>query len=341
VNQKFVVLLALAVGIMAIVAVVMSGEDKSSAEAAEKLFPGINLMDVTKVEVASAESAVTIQLMDGEWRVEQKANYPAEKKKLSELVSGIGNTELSERKTSKPENFARLGVADPADTDSQGDGSAAIELTLTTPASAFSVLVGDESSGRKGSFVRKPGENQVWLTSQSVNVESLAEDWLEPIIIDVEAEEIARVVMQDGDARLEFVRGEDGEFSFQGLPEGRSLKYPSIAGEPGRALVKVRLEDVALHDVGRWQDAAVATFTLKNATEISVQAIQQDEDYWVHFSVERDAADAREYGDIGLWDYQVASYVFDDFVKTLDDLLEEPEAEEEVADGEAGNGPAT
>lgn len=360
-NQKFVLMLAVVVVAMTVIAFVMSGDDSTSMDTA-KLFPDINLMAVSKVEVVSADAAVTIHLVDGQWRVAEKSNYQAERKKLSQLVSGIGNTELSERKTTKPENFARLGVADLESTDLESadlesadlestdpentlgntlenilentlenKGSEVTKLTLTSQDSAFSVLIGDESSARKGTFVREPGENQVWLTSQSLNVEKLAEDWLDPIIIDVEAEDISSVVMQSGEGRLAFLRGEDGEFTLQDLPEGRSLKYPSIVGEPARALVKVRLEDVELHDAGRWQGASVATFGLKNSTEIVVQAIQLDEDNWVHFSVNRDENDIREYGDIGLWDYLVVSYVFDDFVKTLDDVLAEPEPEEDAA----------
>ena len=57
------------------------------------------------------------------------------------------------------------------------------------------------------------------------------------------------------------------------MPDDRKLKYPSILNEPARALVKVRLEDVVLHDPEKWQGPNRALFTLKNGTVVTVQGV--------------------------------------------------------------------
>ena len=64
--------------------------------------------------------------------------------------------------------------------------------------------------------------------------------------------------------------------AFRKCPTDRTLKYPSILNEPARALVKVRLEDVVLHDPERWQGPNRALFTLKNGTVVTVQGVIEE-----------------------------------------------------------------
>ena len=71
--------------------------------------------------------------------------------------------------------------------------------------------------------------------------------------------------------------------------------------QPG-ALVKVRLEDVELHDPERWQGPNRALFTLKNGTVVTVQGVIEvgaeeegaeeegadevgEKNHWIHFGV--------------------------------------------------------
>ena len=145
---------------------------------------------------------------------------------------------------------------------------------------------------------------------------------------------------------MTFQRGEDGEFSFQEMPDDRTLKYPSIVNEPARALVKVRLEDVVLHVPERWQGPNRALFTLKNGTVVTVQGVieevaeegaeeggseeEGEKNHWIHFGVSTSESDTTEYGDLSAWDYKVTSYIFDDFVKTMEDVLAEETSEDDA-----------
>ena len=86
---------------------------------------------------------------------------------------------------------------------------------------------------------------------------------------------------------------------------------------------------------------------LRNGREIRVQAAKYVEGNWLHFTLgpepetgktETGDADSSEIAtavavtsavpDLSAWDYRVSSYIFDDFVKSLDDLLAEQKTEE-------------
>ena len=328
-NQKVVLILVIVIAVMGAVAMFVA-KDEPAANGPVALFPGINIAELDQIGMKSRGNTVTLALKDSQWRVQEKAGYPADTSDLSELVNQLGKAKLHEKKTSRPENFARLGVDDIEQADSE-----AILVILTVGDEQYAVLVGDTSSARRGSYIRKPGDDQVWLIDKSLVIDKESSDWVEPVIIDVEAEDVSDVKFLTSGNELTFIRGEDGEFSFQEMPVDRTLKYPTILNEPARALVKVRLEDVELHDPERWQGPDTALFTLKNGTVVTVQGVteegaeEDEKNYWIHFSVSPSEGDTTEYGDLGSWDYRVTSYIFDDFVKTMEDVLAEETSEDE------------
>ena len=329
-NQKVVLILVIIIAVMGAIALFVA-KDEPAANGPVALFPGINIAELDQIEMKSRGNTVTLALEDTQWRVQEKAGYPADTSDLSELVSQLGKAKLQEKKTSRPENFVRLGVDDIEQADSE-----AILVTLTVGDEQYDVLVGDTSSARRGSYIRKPGDDQVWLIDKSLVIDKESSDWVEPVIIDVEAEDVSDVKFLTSGNELTFLRGEDGEFSFQELPADRTLKYPTIINEPARALVKVRLEDVELHNPERWQEPDTALFTLKNGTVVTVQGVteegaeEDEKNHWIHFSVSPGEGDTTEYGDLNSWDYRVTSYIFDDFVKTMEDVLAEETSEDEV-----------
>ncbi|HAK50520.1 MAG TPA: hypothetical protein DCM54_01260 [Gammaproteobacteria bacterium] len=326
-NQKVLIILGLIVVAMAALVALLS-MDGTTEEEPTLLLPGLKqkLTDIDRVEIETASGSVTLTARDGDWLVDQKDNYRAKRKELSEMVSELASAKLEEKKTSRSENYPRLGVSSLDEEDSE-----ATRVAFHAGEQVFTVWLGNSSQGRDGRFARI--ENQVWLTDE-VSIEKDAAGWLEPVIIDVDAEEIARVEL----GTLVFERGEEGDFEFLQLPDDRELKYPSITNEPARALTTVRLEDVARHDPERWEGANQAKFFTKDQTQVSVQAIQRGEGNWLHFNVGEsnveessvESESTRFASDLSAWDYRVSSYIYDDFVKSLDDLLAEEEEETEV-----------
>ena len=351
-SQKIVLVLTIAVLVMIGAAVLLSTDEGNNDEM-KMLLPGLKaqLANLDRVEIVTRDEAVTLAAIDGLWSVVERNNYPAKRETLSAMANQVAKAKLLEQKTSRPENYARLGLVDLEDPASE-----AVQLSLRAGETEFTTLLGNNASGRTGRYARD--DEQTWLTD-AIDVEKLPAAWLEPVIINVESADVARVVLKGEGGELTFERNAQGEFDFGQLPPDRELKYPAITGEPARALVNVRLEDVSAHEDKRWQDVASANFTLLDGREIRVQVAKYDEGNWLNFSVgpalesaetesaetgigeETSDADSSEtktvvaittaVPDLSVWDYRVSSYVFDDFVKSLDDILEEQQTEDSDA----------
>jgi hypothetical protein len=157
--------------------------------------------------------------------------------------------------------------------------------------------------------------------------------WLKTEIINIESGKINKIEQFDAAGELQFtlerVDGGD-EFVLQNLPANRSLKHPGITSERADALANVRLTDVRLHDKELWRTSIRSTYTLVDGEKIAIQVIDLEDKTWLNLTrsgkTSSDTGSAPGADDVatgGRWDYQVASYVFGEFTRNLDDLLAE------------------
>ena len=84
-------------------------------------FPGLaeRLAGATRIELRRAGTTMTLARRDPEtWTLPEKDDYPVRSERIRELLVGLTELRLVERRTASPELFARLGVDDPEDKDS-------------------------------------------------------------------------------------------------------------------------------------------------------------------------------------------------------------------------------
>ena len=322
-SQRIFLRLVLFVMVMLFLVYMLSLNTEEGSES-QLLFPTLkeNISELHRLEIITASGATTLVRNNEQWTVTQRDGYPAQREELSKIAQQLIGLSLKEKKTSKDKNYALLGVSD-------GD---AVRVELYAGEQVFRALFGKASAGREGRFVRLG--SQVWL-SDEIQILEKTSDWLEPIIIDVDSEDIARVEM----GSLIFRRNEEDAFYVNELPDTRELRYPSILEEPARALAKLSLEDVTRHDPTRWTDARRTSFFTKSGLEIRVLAIRQNKSNWLHLRFLQDLvmSEGASTGDHNIlegnsysasetlsdWDFRVPDYVYDNFVLGLDDLLKD------------------
>ena len=322
-NQRNLILLGLAVSSMLMLNWFQSNKEIESQDSL--LLPRLkeNLALLTRVEIKSSSNLFTLLKEEGGWVLAEKDAYPVDFQGLSILLKGLAGARLIEKKTSKPENFGSLKLMDISNEDSES-----ILVTGFAPDYEFAVLVGKQALGREGQFIRMSGHNQAWLIDEEFEISGDVTTWLDPIIINVDSEQVVRVEQFDPQGSLQFaiersagIEAQDGEpvFTLSDIPSGSSLKYPSITDELARSLVNVRFTDVSLHQPSRWQSPARMQFSLVDGGAIAVAAEKIDGTNWLHLTVS-DTSEGKE--NTASWDYEVSSYVFEDYTKELDDLLE-------------------
>lgn len=298
-----------AIAVMLLMLLAQQGADREPGESG-KLLPGLDvqLESVTRVEIVPADSGATMtaEHRDGVWIVLEKSGHPADFKSLSELLTSLADLGIAERKTSRTENHARLGVA--------ADGEGAGTLVRVTGSDTFEVIVGKASEAR-GSFVRLAQEDQVYLTSAEVEIPDSAMSLIDPVVINIDSAEVMGVEISSQGSILKASRDtESGDMVIENLPEGAELKYETIVDSLARTLINLRMTDVATHDPARFDGASVTRVNTASTEDIEVLSVKSGDAYWVHLSEKPQ------------WQYQVSEYSYNLLNKKLEDMIKSGDA---------------
>lgn len=282
-----------------------------------KLLPEFqsHIGELGSIEVLSKTGKVTLLREENRWVVVEREHYQADFSKINMLVEALVKAKLVERKTAKSANHRVLGLDELAT-----QGSQARRVSGISGEYEFSVLVGNQSDLREASFVRREAEDQVWLTDVVLNPASDAQSWLDSIIINVEESDVvsAEFFSNQGENTLRAYKDETAEnWQLAGVYAGLPLKYSTIVNAIGRALINLRLVDVALHDPVRWQNSRSVKFDLKDEAAVTILVVDIQGQYWLRIQSTAGLPDQAK------WDYRIERTLYDEFVKTAADYLQE------------------
>jgi len=307
--------------------------DESDGKLGELVLPemrgSLDKLEQVKLVSSSATASLT-RNEDGQWSVDQKGGYPADFSKLASMLDGMSRARYRERKTSKPGNFSVL--------DLQGvdeSSSKAVLVQADAPDMAFALLIGATATGGKGQYVRHPGEVQAWLVDHTIDATADPGDWLDPLVMDVDEEKILGVTETSADGEVLEVSRSKGEdnMTVKNVPEGRELRYPTVANQLARALTNLRLEDVIPRsDADIPEKTATAAFDLADGGRIVAYAWTKNKRYFLTFDSENWKED--DSSPWTAWRYEVTSNVFDKFTRTMADMIKAEKKEKDADQGE-------
>jgi uncharacterized protein DUF4340 len=115
-NLGLLVLVAAAIVVVALVVVSRGDREVSPAPAAQRALPGLadKLDDLAWLRLTRGAMTVNFSLINKQWTVVEKGNYPADQERVRRLLVQLAECELVEPKTDRPELLARLDLDDPA-----------------------------------------------------------------------------------------------------------------------------------------------------------------------------------------------------------------------------------
>jgi len=223
----------------------------STAAATVKPFPGLldHINDVTEIDVKAKDGTTVIKRTDTGWAMADKHDYPVQAEMAKGAVIGFGEMEFTERKTARPDRYARLGVEDP---NGKGAKSRLVTLKDAKGKTLAELIVGRPREGRMGGqgglYVRRPGEMQSWFAPANFEIPVNPAVWLEPRIIHVNPKRVARIttVQPDGETLVLYKdTPETPHFAFKNLPPDKKLKGEAVADDMNSILSVIDLVDVA------------------------------------------------------------------------------------------------
>jgi hypothetical protein len=251
------------------------------------LFPKLLAKDPPPsiIEVRKGSQTITVRRGDApdRWTIDQRDGYPADPERVRELVDGLMKAVVAEAKTSNPEYYQRLGVADPAD---DADSSTLIVLKSDADAPIAGVIIGKSAQGdvsdpadfnrptRRGVYARRSGEAQALLLDDSIPIPDGARGWMKADVLNIDQSRMtgATLVHSPTDPAdstppetltIERQGADAAAWAFKEMPEGRELRSPGVLQPIATVLSYVTLEDVA--------SAKTAVDGLKPATVVTMR----------------------------------------------------------------------
>ncbi|HHJ17676.1 MAG TPA: DUF4340 domain-containing protein [Gammaproteobacteria bacterium] len=274
----------------------MLGERQSPPDngaAGQRLFPELEqkLNDITRIRVEHNGSVYEVLKHGDQWQLPDKGGYPVLFERVKPLLLGLALLEKVEPKTDKPENYARLGVQEPA-VDS---GNIRIELYVTGDDPVASLIVGGIRSGliaggRDGIYVRISGDPRAWLVSGNLDLPQQQVDWVDRQIIHIKPKTVQRVTIRypDGDT-LEIAKRHRGvaTYTVVNMPGGAVLKDGIEINTLARGLAALNMDDVLVRaGAGLPEaDAVAAVFETWDGLRVTAWTVEQGGEIFVWFDV--------------------------------------------------------
>jgi hypothetical protein len=283
------------------------------------------LSGAARIEVRQGGKSVAVTKRDAEtWVLPDMQDYPVRPEKVRELLVGLTELRLTERRTNDAAMLDRLGLEDPAGATStasmlrvlDGKGDPIAEL-----------VVGRRRMRTQGGvpesvYVRRPAETQAWLAEGRLPLDADPQLWIDRDIANIARERVLKVeAIRLGEPPLVLTRGEgpDGRLAVT-TPAQTPLLEETSLDEVGRAFEFLTLTDVRKDAAATSQPLGETRFTLTDNLAITVSGHQDGENTWMRLAAAGDDEAARLNARWRGWAYKVAEWKAKALLPRLEDL---------------------
>jgi hypothetical protein len=288
---------------------------------------------ISRVELQQGDKALALAKSDAGWTLADRGGYPVKPGAVRALLVKLAQVELVEGKTRNKDRLALLELEDPAGKDSK---SRLLRLKDDQGAVIAETIVGkkrwDAFGGSKsGTYVRRPGDPQTWLSNGDLEVSLNARDWVQAGVLDVPSTKIAKLTVEiPGEEPLVIARdaADTAKHTLLGLPEGKKLKEGAGIDAIVRAVGNIELDDVrkaaAAAPAG---DVSLAKIEADGGLAITVRLRKEGDDTWVSLEASGAEADAKKTAEDIVtrtqgWEYKVPAHKAQAILKRRADLIE-------------------
>lgn len=309
-NAKTLIILALVAAALGGLALWLSSSRSPasvSGEASAPLFPGLleKTAGVKVIEVRRGDQVVTLQRGESPdvWTIDQRDAYPADAQRVSEVVNALVRSVVAETKTSNPEYYARLGVAEP---DQSSESSTLVTLKGESESVLASVILGKSAQGdvqdpmdfsrpaRKGVYARRAGEPQALLLADAIPVPDSPSGWMKTDIFTLDQSRITASTLTHASPpqTLTFTRTGDDASSWNlgEKPADRELRSTGVLGPIATLLSYVTIDDAAGRDVvAGLQPASTLKTMTREGLIVTAKLYDKEGANWLTLSAEFDA----------------------------------------------------
>ena len=280
-------------------------EATTSRTRGETLFETFPSAQIARISIKSAKDKVTLVKGDKGWTVAERDGYPADTKRINELLSDLEDVKITQGIQAGPTYDKRFGMDPVADTPeahgiqiifSAANDTQLASVTLGKTLESNSGGLFGMGGGVTGRFIRNRAEpDAVYVTSETFpRVVATPKDWLREDFIAIEKIKSISVTMPNKKdfKPWKLVRPDEvSEFKLSGAAKDEKLDPPAVT--PLKSLFSyARFEDVTSKDAAK---------QLNKSPDLRVVAIETVEGftYTVRFAPKPKKADDKKAGKPG------------------------------------------
>ena len=347
-RPKSFIVLAVLTAVFVVAAIWSVGSQRgltSIASDREHAFPELiaKANDVATLAVVSNKAKFTIARADDGWGLAEKGGYKVSFAKVKAAIVGLGELKLLESKTADATRYERLQVEDPGSLEAKSIG---VELKDKDGKVLASGIIGKRhvglfGAGGGGTYLRPGNGAQSWLAEGTVDLGPEPNDWMIRDIVNIEAEDIARLALSQPDGAEITVSHADKksrDYVVTGVPEGRKLKDSSEGKNLAGGLWRLTFEDVKpAKDVKFTDPHYLAVYETFDGLDVRVEMTMIDTVVWGRFralaenakgddkAVEALHKKAKEITERATgWVYELSPGEGEKLTTKIEDILEKP-----------------
>jgi len=287
------------------------------------LFDQQDVANIEKLVLKNHEGEVlTAFLQQGKWWISWSDNgvekqYEADRGKLSTFLQQLVEAKTVEAKTTKAQNYVRLGVEAIEETDSQ-----ALLLSIWADGQQWpGLLMGKKASSGYGQYVRYAQQEQSWLIDKQFELPMLYNDWLQQPILTLNKASIESVQARLANGHILWqLNQQKNTLSLQHMPEAGVLKYDAVLSNYLDNMLAIQFQGLKLKaelEQELLNLQIILHIQTQNEEQVEV-AIYQDkqQNYWLAPSSEKGEQ----------WYYQISDIGFSQLNKSKQDFLQPQES---------------
>lgn len=305
-------LLTLAVVLLAVWASQAYRARTAVEDRAHLLFPDLpqRFDAARRIEVETAAGSITIEQADGQWRVREKYDWPADRTRVAGVLTGLADLRALQPRTANPDRHARLHLDAPSE---PGSKALALRLLAAEDEVLAAILIG-ERRGVAGDlpqfYVRRPGQAQTWLAEGPLEPARRASLWLDDDLIDIPAERVCALQVRHAAGEMVHISRPQGdaEPALVNLSEAEAEAEAEAGAGAARVADPVRvraalygLQRLQLQDVVRpgelavdWAAAVEARFETCDGLAVTVRSLPHQAARYLRLEADAAAGSARQ-----------------------------------------------
>jgi hypothetical protein len=262
---------------------------QGGAALGERLLASLDndLEKIARVEIKKKKESIVLAKGEGDdWKIETANGYPADPKKINELVLGLSEMKVNDRLTANAERYSKFGLKD------ETEYEASVSLTDSAQKEIATLYLGkDRKSGAEpdmemgmppkggGRYVKLASDPNVYLVEDDIfKMNPALSAWVDTSISSVPADKIVKVSIAKPTTATVELAYQNGKLELQNIPPDRQAKKAEV-DSMASALNGLRMTDVLAVDSPKTKDLVfdtTFTATSKDGTIYTVAVSRKD-----------------------------------------------------------------